>query len=121
MSSRWALPYVGLELLWFAIGRIIHPPHFGLCVHTICGDDFDASAGMGKRCAEARKCERRLGDGGPNHFDMNEAFCACMRMAIATGLENAPTGVITTPGTQNPKYVPAEPSPLASSLGAMDL
>jgi hypothetical protein len=36
---------------------------------------------------------------------MDEAFCARMRIAIAAGLENAPTGVITTPGTKNPKYV----------------
>jgi hypothetical protein len=39
---------------------------------------------------------------------MDEAFCACMRIAIAAGLENAPVGVITTPGTKNPKYVSAE-------------
>jgi hypothetical protein len=42
---------------------------------------------------------------GPSHFDMNEAFCARMRAAIAAGLESAPLGVITTPGTRNPKYV----------------
>jgi hypothetical protein len=42
------------------------------------------------------------------HFDMDEAFCARMRRAIAAGLENAPIGVVTTPGTRNPKYVPAE-------------
>jgi hypothetical protein len=41
-----------------------------------------------------------------SHLDMDEAFCARMRIAIAAGLENAPTGVITTPGTRNPKYVP---------------
>ena len=39
---------------------------------------------------------------------MDEAFCARMRRAIAAGLENAPIGVITTPGTSNPKYVPTE-------------
>ena len=58
--------------------------------------------------------------GGPSHFDINEAFCARMRAAIAAGLESAPTGVITTPGTKNPKYVPTEPSPLTSSLGGME-
>jgi hypothetical protein len=42
---------------------------------------------------------------------MDEAFCLRMRWAIAAGLENAPTGVITTPGTKNPKYV----APLVSS------
>ena len=40
---------------------------------------------------------------------MDEAFCARMRMAIEAGLESAPVGVITTPGTKNPKYVLAEP------------
>jgi hypothetical protein len=36
-------------------------------------------------------------------FNMNEAFCARMRAAIAKGLESAPIGVVTTPGTQQPK------------------
>jgi hypothetical protein len=40
-----------------------------------------------------------------SHWDMDEAFCARMRAAIAAGLESAPTGVVTTPGTRNPKYV----------------
>ena len=40
-----------------------------------------------------------------SHLDMDEAFCARMRMAIAAGLESAPLGVITTPGTRDPKYV----------------
>ena len=39
---------------------------------------------------------------------MDEAFCARMRAAIAAGLESAPVGVITTPGTRNPKYVPTK-------------
>ena len=43
-----------------------------------------------------------------SHVDMDEAFCARLRNAIAAGLENAPIGVITTPGTQSPKYVPTE-------------
>jgi hypothetical protein len=44
-------------------------------------------------------------------------------MAIAAGLENAPIGVITTPGTKNPKYVSAAqpPGPLVSSLVDMDV
>jgi len=50
----------------------------------------------------------RLAHGKPSHFDMDEAFCARMRMAIEAGLESAPIGVITTPGTKNPKYIPAE-------------
>jgi hypothetical protein len=44
-----------------------------------------------------------------SHFDMDEAFCARMRIAIAAGLENAPVGVITTPGTKNPKYIATNP------------
>jgi hypothetical protein len=56
-----------------------------------------------------------------SHVDMDEAFCARLRNAIETGLESAPVGVITTPGTQNPKYVRAEPPwPLLSSLRDTD-
>jgi hypothetical protein len=40
-----------------------------------------------------------------SHFDMDEAFCARMHAAIAAGHEKALIGVITTPGTQNPKYL----------------
>ena len=43
-----------------------------------------------------------------SHFDMDEAFCARMRMAIAAGLECPPIGVVTTPGTRKPKYFLAE-------------
>jgi hypothetical protein len=55
-----------------------------------------------------------------SHWDMDDAFCARMRMAIEAGLESAPIGVITTPGTKKPKYVRAEPRPLSWSSGAMD-
>ena len=55
-----------------------------------------------------------------SHVDMDEAFCACMRIAIAAGLENAPACVITTPGTKNPKYVATELRSLASSLSDKD-
>jgi hypothetical protein len=56
-----------------------------------------------------------------SHVDMDEAFCARLRNAIEAGLESAPVGVITTPGTQNPKYVRAEPPwPLLSSLRDTD-
>ncbi len=47
-------------------------------------------------------------NGQPDHFDMDEAFCARMRAAIAAGLESAPAGVVTTPGTKNPRYVPTK-------------
>ena len=48
-------------------------------------------------------------------MERDEAFCARMLKAIEAGLESAPIGVVTTPGTKNPKYVPTEPRPLASS------
>ena len=59
----------------------------------------------------------RVAKGKPSHFDMDEAFRVQMLKAIAAGLENAPIGVITTPGTKNPKYVPTDRSrsPIASS------
>ena len=50
-----------------------------------------------------------------SHFNMDAAFCDRMRAAIAAGLESTPIGVITTPGTKNPKYVATEIPPLASS------
>ena len=43
-----------------------------------------------------------------------------MRAAIAAGLENAPIGIVTTPGTKKPKYVATEHCPLVPSPGAMD-
>ncbi len=53
--------------------------------------------------------------GGPSYFAMNEVFCARMRAAIEAGLEHAPIGVVTTPGTKNPRYVAAKPRPQVSS------
>ena len=55
-----------------------------------------------------------------SHLDMDEAFCARMRSAIAAGLESAPIDVVTTPGTKKPKHIPAEHCPLIPSPGAMD-
>jgi hypothetical protein len=43
--------------------------------------------------------------GRASHFDMDEAFCTRMFAAIREGLESAPVGVVTAPGTQNPKLV----------------
>jgi hypothetical protein len=57
----------------------------------------------------------RAAKGKPSHFDMDDAFCDRMLGAIKAGLENAPVGIVTTPGTQNPKYIAVEPRPLASS------
>ena len=45
-------------------------------------------------------------NGKPRYLDMDAAFCDRMRAAITAGLEFAPTGVITTPGTKNPRYIP---------------
>jgi hypothetical protein len=56
-----------------------------------------------------------LTNGGPGYLEMDEAFRARMRAAIAAGLESAPIGVVTSPGTKNPKYVPTAPRPLVSS------
>ncbi len=61
-----------------------------------------------------------LTTGGPSYIAMNEAFCARMRAAIEAGLENAPIGVVTTPGTKNPRYIPAKPRPQVSSQRAME-
>ena len=50
---------------------------------------------------------------------MDEAFCARMRAAIAAGLESAPIGVVTTPGTQNPNLAgryAAYPSSLPATM-----
>ena len=55
-----------------------------------------------------------------SHWDMDVAFCARLRAAIAAGLESAPIGVVTTPGTQKPKYVSTEPWLLGSSSGDFD-
>ena len=56
-----------------------------------------------------------------NHFDMDDAFCLRMRLAIEAGLESAPIGVVTTPGTKKPRYVPTEVQPLSPSLRDTDL
>jgi hypothetical protein len=47
----------------------------------------------------------RITNRKPSYFDMDAAFCARMYSAIRAGLESAPTSVITTPGTKNPRYV----------------
>jgi hypothetical protein len=48
-------------------------------------------------------------------IERDEVFCLRMREAIAAGLESAPIGVVTAPGTKNPRYVSTEPRPLVSS------
>jgi hypothetical protein len=65
--------------------------------------------------------QSHLTNGGPSYSSMDEAFCARMRAAIAGGgLENAPIGIVTTPGTKNPKYLATEPRPLVSSQRDME-
>jgi hypothetical protein len=59
-------------------------------------------------------------NGGPNYSNMDDAFCGRMRAAIAAGLESAPIGVVTTPGTKNPRYLATEQRPLISSRGGTD-
>ncbi len=56
-------------------------------------------------------------NGQSDHFDMDEKFCARMRAAIEAGLESALIGVITTPGTKNPRYVPTKQPMALSSQG----
>jgi hypothetical protein len=58
--------------------------------------------------------------GQSTQTERDEAFCDRMRRAIAAGLENAPIGVVTTPGTKNPKYVPTERLPRVSSQHDME-
>jgi hypothetical protein len=59
--------------------------------------------------------DERVANGKTSHLAMDEAFRVRMLEAIAAGREKAPVGVVTTPGTKNPKYVPTEPRPLVSS------
>jgi hypothetical protein len=40
-------------------------------------------------------------NGQSTQIERDEAFCARMRWAIEAGLENAPIGVVTTPGTNS--------------------
>jgi len=71
---------------------------------------FDNDAGM----SDEHETQTLLTD------RMDDAFCARMRWAIQAGLESAPIGVVSTPGTKNPKYLATEPRPLASSQRAME-
>ena len=49
----------------------------------------------------------RITNGKQSYLAMDAgAFCARMQAAITAGLECATTGVITTPGTKNPRHVP---------------
>jgi hypothetical protein len=47
----------------------------------------------------------RITKGKTSYLDMDAAFCDRMQAALTAGLECAPTGVSTAPGTKNPRYV----------------
>jgi hypothetical protein len=47
---------------------------------------------------------------------MDDAFCARMRAAIAAGLESAPIGIVTTPGTQSPNSLAGNTPSLPTNL-----
>jgi hypothetical protein len=64
---------------------------------------------------EFEKFQAEITNGQSTQIAMDEAFCLRMRAAIEAGLESAPIGVVTTPGTKNPRYVATEPRPLVSS------
>jgi hypothetical protein len=51
---------------------------------------------------------------------MDDTFCAAMRAAVEAELESTPMGVITTPGTKNPRHIATEHCRLVPSPGAMD-
>jgi len=65
--------------------------------------------------SDDEKIQAEVINGQSTQIERDEAFCTRMRAAIEAGLENAPIGVVTTPGTKNPRYVPTEPRPLVSS------
>ena len=75
--------------------------------------------GLFSFCAEMsddEKIQAEVTTGQSIQIERDDAFCDRMRMAIEAGLESAPIGVVTTPGTKSPKYIPTEkPGPLASS------
>jgi len=64
---------------------------------------------------ELEEIQADITNGQSSQVQSDEAFCARMREAIEAGRENAPIGVVTTPGTKNPRYLPTAPRPLASS------
>ena len=93
------------------------PLHLAPTIATYC---LTPSFHPASEMIDDDEIQSHLTNGSPGYFEMNEAFCARMRAAIAAGLESAPIGVVTTPGTKNPKYVPTEPRPLVSSQRDME-
>jgi len=75
----------------------------------------------GEMSDELDEIQADVTNGQSTQIERDEAFCARMRAAIEAGLENAPIGVVTTPGTKTPKYIPGEPRQLVSPLVDMDV
>ena len=59
--------------------------------------------------SDDEKIQAEVINGQSTQIERDEAFCIRMRAAIEAGLESAPIGVITTPGTKNPRYVQRSP------------
>jgi hypothetical protein len=93
------------------------PLHFALAIphlgreKSVSPDDKPPN---GEMSDELDEIQADVTNGQSSQIESDEAFCARMRAAIEAGLENAPIGVVTTPGTKHPKYVSAEPLPLGS-------
>ena len=66
---------------------------------------------------ELDEIQADLTNGQSTQIERDDAFCARMRKAIEAGLEIAPIGVVSTPGTQHPRHVPAEPRLLVPKPG----
>jgi hypothetical protein len=75
----------------------------------------------GEMSDEFERFQAEVTNGQSTQIAMDDAFCLRMRAAIEAGLESAPFGVVTTPGTKNPRYLPTEPRPLVSSQRDMEL
>jgi hypothetical protein len=73
----------------------------------------------GEMSDELDEIQADVTNGQSTQIERDNAFCARMRAAIAAGLESAPIGVVTTPGTKNPKYFPTD-RPLVSSQRAVE-
>jgi hypothetical protein len=69
----------------------------------------------GEMSDELDKIQAEETNGLSTQIERDQAFCTCMRAAIEAGLESAPIGIVTTPGTKNPRYMAPEPRPLVSS------
>ena len=74
----------------------------------------------GEMSDELDEIQADVTNGQSTQIERDEAFCARMRAAIEAGLENAPIGVVTTPGTKHPQYVPTERLPPVSSPRDME-